>query len=287
MRCADAQRAEPQPPQPFARKRAVEPERSRLRAVAAARDENRGRRRRKPAKREREHGRRRRIEPLHVVDRDQQRPTAALPEQLEHRERDRPLVRRRPLDLLQQQRRRQRPTLRQRQPLEPLRQHRASTDRRAPRTRTPSRHPPDGKRRPRSPAPAPPPPPRRTASSSRSLPRRPARVPRACPARPRESPPARQPRPHGRSPARALSPTLPPRDPRRKLRRPSGQDRRASALLDAKAPLARVMPTPWTNHLLPDRSTTLRPQRARRDKRPRSPRRPARRGVSFGAGKRL
>ena len=53
VRRPDAQRAEPQPPQPLLRKRTLEPERNRLRAVAAARDENRGRRRRKPAKRKR------------------------------------------------------------------------------------------------------------------------------------------------------------------------------------------------------------------------------------------
>ena len=124
MSCADAQRAQPQPPKPFIRKRAVEPERSRLRAVTAARNEKRDGRRRKPPKREREHRRRRRIQPLHIVDRNQQRPTATLPEKLEHRERNRPLIRRSPLDLLEQQSGRKRPTLRRRQPLQPLRQHR-------------------------------------------------------------------------------------------------------------------------------------------------------------------
>lgn len=123
MCCAEAQRAQPQPPQPFNRKSAVEPERSRLRAVAAARDENRNRRRRKPAKRERKNRRRRRIEPLHVINRNQQRTTAALREKPEHRECDRPLLRRSPLDLLQQQSSGKRPTLRQRQPIKPLRQH--------------------------------------------------------------------------------------------------------------------------------------------------------------------
>ena len=218
MSCADAQRAQPQPPQPFIRKCAVEPERSRLRAVTAARNENRDRRRRKPPKREREHRRRRRIQPLHIINRNQQRPTATLPEKPEHRERDRPLLRRSPLDLLQQQSGRKRPTLRHRQPLQPLRQHRTQADQPAQRTRTPSRHPPDGKRRPRNPAPAPPPALPRTASSSRCPPRRPARVPGACPAQPRESPPCTTisasrpitgPRPVPHRPATRRSPETP------------------------------------------------------------------------------
>ena len=79
MSGAHAQRAEPQPPQPFIRKRTIEPERSRLLAVAATRDENRHRRRRKPAKRKRKHRRRRRIQPLHIIDRDQQRPPPRSP----------------------------------------------------------------------------------------------------------------------------------------------------------------------------------------------------------------
>ena len=125
MSRADTQRAEPQSPQQLVRKRAIEPERSCFFAAAAACDENRGRRRRKPPKRERQHRGRRRIEPLHVINRNQQRPAAALTEKLEHRERDRPHFRRRPLDLLQQQSRRKRTTLRHRQPPQPLRQHRA------------------------------------------------------------------------------------------------------------------------------------------------------------------
>ncbi len=83
MSRADTQRAEPQPPQPFARKRTIEPQRSCFLAAAAACDENRCRRRRKPPKRERKHRGRRRIEPLHVINRDQQRPAAALTEKLE------------------------------------------------------------------------------------------------------------------------------------------------------------------------------------------------------------
>ena len=47
MRGTDAQRAEPQPPQPLARKRTVEPQRRRPLAAAAARDEDRCRRRRR------------------------------------------------------------------------------------------------------------------------------------------------------------------------------------------------------------------------------------------------
>ena len=72
VRRPHAQRAERQPPQTLLRKRTLEPERNRLRAVAAARDENRGRRSRQPAKRKPEHGRRRRIEPLRIVDRHEQ-----------------------------------------------------------------------------------------------------------------------------------------------------------------------------------------------------------------------
>src|SRR6266516_2298937 len=122
MSRADTQRAEPQPPQPLTRKRAIEPERSCFFAAASACDENRGRRRRKPAKRERKHRGRGSIEPPHVINRNQQRPAAALTEKLEHREGDRPLLRGRPPRLLQEQSRRKRPTLRHRQPPQPLRQ---------------------------------------------------------------------------------------------------------------------------------------------------------------------
>ena len=123
VRRPHAQRAERQPRQTLLRKRTLEPERNRLRAVAAARDENRGRRRRKPPKRKPEHGRRRRIEPLRIIDRHEQGLASFLSEQLEHCERDRPLVRSRSLGVVQQQRCRKRPALRRRQRRQPLRQH--------------------------------------------------------------------------------------------------------------------------------------------------------------------
>jgi Alcohol dehydrogenase GroES-like domain len=60
----------------------------------------------------------------HVIDRDQQRRTATVGEKLNDGKRDRALLWRKPIGLLQQQRRRERPTLRHRQPLQPFRQHR-------------------------------------------------------------------------------------------------------------------------------------------------------------------
>ena len=120
MRRADTQRAELQPPQLLARQRAIEPERSCFVAAAPACDENRGRPGRKPTQRERKHGRGRRVEPLHVVDGDEPRRAPVLIEELEQRVGDRPLIRRRPLDLFQQQGRGKGTTLRCRQPPKPL-----------------------------------------------------------------------------------------------------------------------------------------------------------------------
>jgi hypothetical protein len=100
MRGADAERTEPQAPQPLNRIRTLEPERRRLLAAAPTRDENGAPLRRKATKRERKNRGGRHIEPLHVVDGNQHRLAAAGPEQLKRGERDRTLVWRRALDLL-------------------------------------------------------------------------------------------------------------------------------------------------------------------------------------------
>ena len=177
MSRADTQRAEPQPPQPFARKRAIEPERSRApRRCCGVRRESR------PA-------------PPQAAEARTRAPTPT-PHRATARHQPQPSAARRRAQ-------REAGTPRTRSPAHPAQTPRpppateppkapdaaapatarappaapGSRDRRAPQTRTPPRHPPDGKRRPRNPAPAPPPPSRRTASSSRCPPRRPARAP--------------------------------------------------------------------------------------------------------------
>ena len=236
MRRADAQRAEPQPPQPLARKRALEPERSRLRAAAAARDENRDRRCRQPSKREREHGRRRRIQPLHVVDRNQQRPARALLSSWNTANAIARSSGAAPSTSSSSNAAAKRPTLRHRQPRSPSgntgRKRSASAANENAASAPAGRHEKTAKPCSRAAASA--------ASNSVVLP---------IPASPSSTSAAGVSRPAARKSASTATsasrpttgprpvPHLPPRDARRKPRRPSDQDRRASALLDAKAPI--------------------------------------------------
>ena len=176
------QRTRAQRPQPDATELEIRPlqgERRLTLARHALGDEQADRFLGQPARDELEHERRRRIQPLHVVDRHEHASLSGQPpKDAQTRSRDRPLIRRRPLLLRQQERRLERPPLDRGQRLRAPRRAPVRADRPVPRTRAGPRSRPGGRRARALLAREPVPPRPATPSSCRFPPRPRARAPR-------------------------------------------------------------------------------------------------------------